>query len=274
MAAAAPPPDGSPADPGAAGVPLAELVAHLDALLNAGAGRDYGPNGLQVEGRERVARLVTGVSACEELFLRASAAGADAVLVHHGIFWKGLPLTLTGLRYRRVAALVRTGMSLIAYHLPLDRHLEIGNNALAARAFGLAEVEPFGIHEGLPVGCRGRFSPPVAAAELVARCRRIFDREPLAFLHGPDPVATLGLISGGAQNEFYQAIDGGLDAYLTGEVSEWVMNVAREARVHYLAAGHYATERLGVRALGEHLRERYGRSHGLAVEFIDVPNPV
>jgi dinuclear metal center YbgI/SA1388 family protein len=268
------PPSSSVPSPATAGVPLAELVDYLDALLDARTASDYGPNGLQVEGRGRVRRLVTGVSACEELFTRAADAGADAVLVHHGIFWRNLPLTLTGLRYRRVAALVRSGMSLIAYHLPLDRHPGLGNNALAARAFGLAEITPFALHEGLPVGCKGRFSPPVAAAELVARCRRVFAREPLAFLHGPDPVATLGLVSGGAQGEFYQAIEEGLDAYLTGEVSEWVMNVAREARVHYLAAGHYATERLGVRALGEHLAERFGPAHGLAVDFIDVPNPV
>jgi|HubBroStandDraft_3_1064219.scaffolds.fasta_scaffold00548_10 dinuclear metal center YbgI/SA1388 family protein len=266
------PADGSPA--GGSGVPLGELVSYLDALLDARAGRDYGPNGLQVEGRERIAKLVTGVSACEELFTRAAEAGADAVLVHHGIFWNGLPLSLTGLRYRRVAALVRSGLSLIAYHLPLDRHPELGNNALAARAFGLTEIAPFGLHEGQTIGFQGRFAPPISAAELVARCRRVFAHEPLAFLAGPDPVASLGLVSGGAQSEFYQAIEAGLDAYLTGEATEWVMNVARESGVHYLAAGHYATERLGVRALGDHLARRFGPGHGLEVEFIDVPNPV
>lgn len=247
-----------------------ELVAHLDQLLDAQRGRDYGPNGLQVEGRETIRKVVTGVSACEELFVRARALGADAVLVHHGLFWDGMPRVLTGFQYRRVAELVRGEINLIAYHLPLDRHAGLGNNALAAREFGLADITPFALHEGLPVGFSGRFPEPVPAAELVARCRRIFGQEPLSFLHGPDPVRTLGLVSGGAQRELYQAIAGGLDAYLTGEVSEWVMNVAREARIHYLAAGHYATERLGIRALGEHLAETFG----LAVEFVDVPNPV
>jgi dinuclear metal center YbgI/SA1388 family protein len=246
------------------------LVSYLDQLLDAARGRDYGPNGLQVEGREAVRKIVTGVSACHELFVRAREAGADAVLVHHGLFWEGMPRVLTGLQYRRVAELVRGEMSLIAYHLPLDRHPELGNNALAARAFGLTDVQPFGLHDGLPLGFQGRFREGITAAELAARCRSVYEQEPLSFLSGPDPVRTLGVISGGAQRDFYSAIDGGLDAYVTGEVSEWVMNVAREARVHYLAAGHYATERLGIRALGEHLRDRFG----IAAEFIDVPNPV
>ena len=246
------------------------LVSYLDQLLDAGNGHDYGPNGLQVEGKETIRKIVTGVSACHELFVRAREAGADAVLVHHGIFWEGMPRVLTGFQHRRVAELIRGDMSLIAYHLPLDRHPELGNNALAGRAFGLADLQPFGVHEGLPIGSRGRFAEPIPAADLVARCRQVYGQEPLAFLTGPDPMSTLGIISGGAQRELYCAIDGGLDAYITGEVSEWVMNVAREAKIHYLAAGHYATERLGIRALGEHIRDRFG----VAAEFIDVPNSV
>jgi dinuclear metal center YbgI/SA1388 family protein len=245
------------------------LVSHLDEYLDS-RGRDYGPNGLQVEGREEIRKVVTGVSACRELFVRAREAGADAVLVHHGLFWEGMPRTLTGFQYRRVAELIRGEMSLIAYHLPLDRHAEVGNNALAGRRFGLAGLEPFGLHEGLPIGFKGRFPSPIPAAELVERCRQVYGQEPLAFLSGPDPVRSLGIISGGAQRELYDAIADGLDAYITGEVSEWVMNVARETGIHYLAAGHYATERLGVRALGEHLAERFG----IEAEFIDVPNPV
>lgn len=247
-----------------------ELVRYLDRYLEAGKGGDYGPNGLQVEGRPEIHKLATGVSACEELFERAAAEGADAVLVHHGIFWRGLPSTLVGMRYRRVAALVRSGLSLIAYHLPLDRHPEVGNNALAARAFGLVDLQPFAEAEGMPVGFSGRFPEPLPAAELVARCRAIFEREPLVLGAGPDPVRTLGIVSGGAQSELWAAVEAGLDAYLTGEASEWVMNVARECGLHYLAAGHYATERLGIRALGDHVAERFG----VEVQFIDVPNPV
>ncbi|HEY2291289.1 MAG TPA: Nif3-like dinuclear metal center hexameric protein [Thermoanaerobaculia bacterium] len=244
------------------------LVSHLDQYLDS-RGKDYGPNGLQVEGREEIQKIVTGVSACQELFARAREAGADAVLVHHGLFWEGMPRTLTGFQYRRVAELIRGEMSLIAYHLPLDRHLEVGNNAMAGRQLGLRRIEPFGEHDGLPVGVKGLFPEPVSPEELVERCRRVYGQEPLAYLSGPEAISTLGVISGGGQREFYSAIAEGLDAYVTGEVTEWVMNVSRETRTHYLAAGHYATERLGVRALGEHLAERFG----IEVEFIDVPNP-
>ncbi len=261
---------GSPADDGQGGIALHALVAYLDELLEARKGADFGPNGLQVEGRERVRKVVTGVSACSELFERAHAAGADAVLVHHGLFWKGPPLPLTGIRYRRVAQLIHSGMSLIAYHLPLDRDPKLGNNALAARAFGLGELEPFAMHDGLPIGCKGKFAEPVPAGRLVELCRQVFGQEPLAFLTGRAQVETLGMVSGGGQRELYQAIDEGLDAYVTGESTEWVMNVAREAGIHFLAAGHYATERLGVRALGEHVAQRFA----VQVEFIDVPNPV
>ncbi len=249
---------------------LSDLAAYLDHYLDIDRGRDYGPNGLQVEGKEEIRKVVTGVSACHELFVRAREAGADAVMVHHGLFWDGTPRTLTGFRYRRAAELIRSEMSLLAYHLPLDRHPELGNNALACRAFGLTDLEPFGIHEGLTVGFKGRFPESIPATELTGRCRRIYGQEPLAFLSGPDPLRNLGIISGGAQREMYQAIDEGLDAYITGEVSEWVMNVAREAGIHYLAAGHYATERLGIRALGEHVAKKFG----VEAEFIDVPNPV
>ncbi|HEX9944404.1 MAG TPA: Nif3-like dinuclear metal center hexameric protein [Thermoanaerobaculia bacterium] len=250
-------------------VRLQDLVSYLDRYLDS-RGRDYGPNGLQVEGKEEIRKVVTGVSACHELFVRAREAKADAILVHHGLFWEGMPRTLTGFQYRRVAELIRGEMSLIAYHLPLDRHAEVGNNAVAGREIGLVDLEPFGLHDGLPVGFKGCFPEPVPAAELVERCRRVYCQEPLTFLEGPDPVSTLGIISGGAQSDVYTAIADGLDAFVTGEVSEWVMNVAREAGIHYLAAGHYATERLGICALGEHLRERFW----IEVEFIDVPNPV
>ena len=246
------------------------LIAYLDELLEGQKGRDYGPNGLQVEGRQEISKIVTGVSACQELFVKAREAGADAVLVHHGIFWDGMPSVLTGIQYRRVAELIRGDMSLIAYHLPLDRHPELGNNVLAAKELGLRGLEPFGDHGGLPIGFKGHFPFPVAPAELVDKCKQVYGQEPLTFLDGPDPIRTLGVISGGAQRELYTAIDENLDAYITGEVSEWVMNVAREAKIHYLACGHYATERLGIRALGENLAARFG----IEAEFIDVPNPV
>lgn len=251
------------------GVDREELVTYLDELLEAG-GEDYCPNGLQVEGRARIRRLVTGVSACRELFAAARDLRADAVLVHHGIFWKGDSPVLVGLQYRRVRELIRSELNLIAYHLPLDRHAGLGNNALAARAYGLLEVVPFSSAAGESVGFAGRFPEPVAVADLVAKTAEIFGQEPLLLGSGPDPVESLALVSGAAPRALHEAIAEGHDAFLTGEASEWVTNVAREAGVHYLAAGHYATERLGVRALGEHLAERFG----IDVEFVDVPNPV
>lgn len=245
------------------------LLAYLDQLLEPSSFSDYGPNGLQVEGRAEIRKLVTGVSACQELFVAARQVGADAVLVHHGLFWKWQSPILTGMHYRRVRELIEGEINLLAYHLPLDAHAELGNNALAAKAFGLEHLEPFVRHEGKPIGWKGRFPEPVAAIELEARCVEIFGQRPLVYRCGPNLVRSLGIVSGGAQKDFYQAIAEELDAYLTGEVSEWVMNVARESGTHYLAAGHYATERLGVRELGRHLGDRFG----ILVEFIDVPNP-
>lgn len=249
---------------------IQELVAHCDGLLDIHATRDFGPNGLQVEGRRTVRKVVTGVSSCLELFERARELNADAVLVHHGLFWDGMPRQITGVLYRRVAALIESGMHLVAYHLPLDRHAELGNNILAAKGLGLYSIEPFAKYEGAPIGFRGRYPEPIAVAELVARAEKLFGQAPLAFLGGAADVSTVGIVSGGAQSEVHQAIATGLDAYITGEASEWVMNIAREAKIHYLAAGHYATERLGIRALGDHLAQRFGLEH----EFVDVPNPV
>ena len=248
-----------------------DLVAHCDQLLDSPSCKDYGPNGLQVEGTREVRRIVTGVSACVELFEKACEVEADAVFVHHGLVWKFLAAEpLVGFRAKRLRILFESGIHLVAYHLPLDRHAELGNNALAAKALGLYAIEPFGVHEGQTVGFQGKYPVPVPAAELVARCRALFGQEPLAFLSGPDPVRSLGIISGGAQGELYQAITAGLDAYITGEAAEWVMQVAKDAGIHYLACGHYATERLGIRALGEHLASRFGLEH----EFVDLPNPV
>jgi dinuclear metal center YbgI/SA1388 family protein len=256
-----------------------DLVVWLDTYLDAHAGKDFGPNGLQVQGRGQVRKIVTGVSACLELFREAEARNADAVMVHHGIFWDWQSPRLTGMHYDRVAQLLYHGINLLAYHLPLDRHPEVGNNAVACRALGLERLEPFGDYAGLPIGFKGRYDEPVPAADFVARCREFYGREPL---HFPDPtsapengwapaeIRTVGVISGGAQKDFVQAIDAGLDAFVTGEVSEWVMNTARESRTHFLSCGHYATEVCGIRTLGQKVAERFG----VEVEFVDVPNPV
>jgi dinuclear metal center YbgI/SA1388 family protein len=246
------------------------LVAFLDEYLLADQGSDYCPNGLQVEGVPTIGRMVTGVSACQELFQRARQWQADAVLVHHGIFWEGTPRVLTGFQRRRVAELIEGGLSLIAYHLPLDRHPEVGNNAIAAQRLGLSRLRPFGEHSGLSIGFKGEFEPPIPVSELLDRCRSTFQQEPLGFLEGVEKISSLGIISGAAESSFHDAIADDLDAFVTGEASEWVMNVARETNTHFIAAGHYATERLGIMALGDHLAQKFG----IEVCFEDIPNPV
>ena len=252
------------------GIERSELVAYLDRLLDSPSFSDYGPNGLQVEGRRQVRRVVTGVSACVELFERAAEAGADAVLVHHGTLWKGLPQEVTGVRYQRIKTLIRNDLNLIAYHLPLDAHADLGNNALAARALGCEQLEPFAEFEGRKIGFCGPLAEPIDPDELLDRCTDVFGAQPSAFLSGGDAIETIGIVSGGGSRALYEAIDLGLDAFVTGEPTEWVMNVAKEAGIHFVAAGHYHTEVLGIRALGEHLADHFG----IAVEFVDIPNPV
>ena len=250
---------------------LSELVDYLDRFLGAADYEDYGPNGLQVEGRRTVTRLVTGVSACGALFERAIETGADAVVVHHGLFWNNLSRRLTGVQYRRVSQLVHAGTSLIAYHLPLDAHPKIGNNALAAEALQLQNLGPFGEARGRMIGVRGSLPEALSAQDLGVLCETVFGQAP-QILGNDDShdLRSVAIVSGGAQEQLYQAISAGVDVFLTGEASEWVTNLAREAGICYVAAGHHATERLGVRALGAHLADRFG----IRADFIDVPNPV
>jgi dinuclear metal center YbgI/SA1388 family protein len=210
--------------------------------------------------------VATGVSANLELLERARDTGARLVLVHHGLFWAGAPLALTRPLALRLRTLLEAGMGLAAYHLPLDAHPEIGNNALIADGLGCDGREPFG-----EVGVAARFSGDgVPASELFERVRTLTEREPLVFDAGPERVRTIGIVSGGAAGALDDAVAAGLDAFLTGEPKEQVMGTAREAGVHFIGAGHYATETFGIRRLGELAAERFGLRH----EFIDVPNPV
>jgi dinuclear metal center YbgI/SA1388 family protein len=244
--------------------PINDLIGHLDALLNPTAFDDYGPNGLQVPGNDEIGTVVTGVSASVELFERAAEQGADLVLVHHGLFWGAIGPVDAQLR-RRLKLLFDHDMALAAYHLPLDAHLEVGNNALLAAAHGATDPEPF-----VGIGVRARL-PGISPEDLHARVREATGgREPLAFLAGPDPVQTIGIVSGGAAKHLDDAIAAGLDAFVTGEPREPAMNDAREAGIHFLAAGHYATETFGVRALGDRLAAQYGIRH----IFADIPNPI
>ncbi len=248
-----------------------EIVSFLDELLDPGGFDDYGPNGLQVPGRAEVGRVMTGVSASLELFERADAADAGLVVVHHGIFWDKAPRALSPAAAARLRVLLAAEINLVAYHLPLDAHPEVGNNALLADGLGAMAHEPFAEHGGRAVGVAARFGEDgVEAGELFARVAEVTGRAPLVFDDGPDRVRSLGIVSGGAAGDLETAIAAGLDGFLTGEPSEPAMTTAREAGVHFIAAGHYATETFGVRCLGELLAERFGVAH----EFIDVPNPV
>ncbi len=250
---------------------LAEIVDELDHLLQPERFEDYCPNGLQVPGREEVTTVATGVSAHLELFERAREEGAELVVAHHGIFWGSGPGPIDTALARRLKALFAADMSLLTYHLPLDAHPEVGNNALIARGLGAQELAPFAPYRGQPIGCLAQFpGEGLPAPELLARVRELTAREPLAFECGPPTVRRLGIVSGAGADHLADAVAAGADAFLTGEPTERVMAQAREAGVHFIAAGHYATETLGVRRLGERLAERFGVRH----VFLDVPNPV
>ncbi|MEW6729285.1 MAG: Nif3-like dinuclear metal center hexameric protein [Pseudomonadota bacterium] len=246
-----------------------DLLAYCDGLLNIGAFADYAPNGLQVEGRTDIGRIVSGVTASQALLDAAVEFKADAVLVHHGYFWKGEDARITGMKRRRLATLLRHEINLIAYHLPLDGHPELGNNAQWARALGLGELQGFIGKPGAEIGVRGTFAEPVAGEVLAQRLEALLGRPVLHVAGKPGPIRTVGLCSGGAQGYIGEAAALGLDAYLTGEVSEHTVHVAREMGLHFYACGHHATERFGARALGEHLAERFGLTH----RFVDIDNP-
>jgi dinuclear metal center YbgI/SA1388 family protein len=246
-----------------------EILAYLDHYLAAGEFHDYGPQGLQVEGAPEVDTVVTGVSACAELFERAADLGAQLVLVHHGILWDRDSRVVRGALRRRLCLLLEHEMTLAAYHLCLDCHPELGNNILAARGLELRAIEPFGRCQNSTLGYRGTL-PPTPVEALIERIDRFYGSDSLVFPSGPALVTSVGIISGGAQRELEQAIEAGLDMFVTGEAGEFVMHMAREAGIHFVASGHYNTERIGIRALGEHLANRFD----VDVHFVDLPNPV
>lgn len=248
-------------------VDIHELLAYCERLLEPETYRDYAPNGLQVEGRGEIRRLITGVTACQNLLDAAVDANADAVLVHHGYFWKNEPEVITGMKRRRIATLLAHDINLIGYHLPLDGHDEIGNNVWLARTLGMNVTGRFG-HQQLAVS--GRLEQPATGGELAARVAESLGREPLVVGPTDRPIRRIGLCTGGAQDMLGEAIELGLDAFISGEISERTTHMARESDVTYIAAGHHATETGGVRLLGERIATEFGIEH----RFIDIPNPV
>lgn len=250
-------------------VQLSTLVDDCEAMLAAEAIPDFCPNGLQVAGRGEVRRLVSGVTASAALLDAALAAGADAVLVHHGYFWKGEEPRVIGMKAARLRRLLANDVSLIAYHLPLDVHPELGNNACLGRVLGVPEPAAESAMGTPGLLWHGTLAAPVAPQALAARVDAALGRWPLMVGEGPGEIRRIAWCSGAAQKLLPAAAALGVDAYLSGEISEQSTHEARELGIHYLAAGHHATERGGVRALGERLAVRFGIAH----RFIDVDNP-
>lgn len=243
------------------------LDAYLADYLRVQDFRDYCPNGLQVEGRAGVTRIVTGVTASAALLEAAVAARADAVIVHHGYFWRGEDGRITGMRRRRIGMLIAQDLNLFAYHLPLDAHPEVGNNATLARQLGLEIDTRFGEQD---IAALGSISAGATAGSLVQTITGKLGRAPLLIGDAARPLRRVAWCTGGAQGMFEQAIALGADAYVSGEISEQTVHLARESGVAYIAAGHHATERYGVQALGDHLAQRFGLEH----RFIEIDNPV
>ncbi len=246
---------------------LIELSDYIGSELAVGRFRDYCPNGIQVEGRSQVKRLATGVTASYAVLEAAAEWGADAILVHHGYFWRNEDAVITGIKKRRIAYLLQKEISLLAYHLPLDAHPLWGNNAQLASRLGLVETGRFGEQD---VACHGSLVKPVSLAEFVRQIGERLQFEPLVAGQKQGNVSRIAWCSGAAQGYFEQAIALGVDVFLSGEISENTVHIARESGVAYIAAGHHATERYGVQALGHHLAERFGLEH----RFFDEKVPV
>ena len=246
-----------------------ELQNYLEGMLRVSDISDYCPNGLQVEGTSKIEKIVTGVTASQALVDAAIQANADALIVHHGYFWKGESQAVTGMKKRRLSALLSSNVNLFAYHLPLDVHPELGNNRQLASLLGIQNVSAVNGIKPIGVVMQGNFEKPIEATELQGNLRNLLGRDVL--LEGPvsKSISTVAWCTGGGQGFIEQAVERGVDAFITGEVSEQTVHTAREMGITFFAAGHHATERYGVKALGEHIAQQFD----VTVEFIDIDNP-
>lgn len=250
-------------------IALTTLVEEAERYLNAARIGDYCPNGLQVEGRPQVRRIVSGVTASQALVDAAVDAEADVLLVHHGYFWKGENPCITGMKQRRLKTLLSHDISLLAYHLPLDLHPEVGNNVQLARQLEITVEGPLAADDPRSVGLIGSLAEAMSPRDFARRVQEVLGREPL-LIEGPELVRRVGWCTGGGQGYIDQAIAAGVDLYLSGEASEQTFHSARENGISFIAAGHHATERYGVQALGDYLARRFAIEH----LFIDCPNPI
>jgi len=246
---------------------LHELDNYIASVLEAGRFRDYCPNGLQVEGRAEIRRIASAVTASQHVLDAAAAWGADAILVHHGYFWRNEDASITGIKKRRIAHLLQHDISLLAYHLPLDAHGELGNNAQLGKLLGFFERGRFGEQD---IACHGELAPAQTLDELARRIEERLERTPLVIGDASRRISRIAWCSGAAQGHFEAAIALGAEAFLTGEISEQNVHVAEETGVAFIAAGHHATERYGIRALGGHVAERFNLEH----RFFDQDVPV
>ncbi len=245
------------------------LLQEIEQFLNVNAISDYCPNGLQVEGKAQIKRIVSGVTASQALIDAAIELQADAILVHHGYFWKGEDQRIVGMKQRRIKALLTHDINLLAYHLPLDVHPEVGNNVQLAQRLGLTVTGSLEPGNPRSVGLIGTLDTPLSAKDFAARIESVLSRAPLVF-DQHKPIQSVAWCTGGAQGYIEQAIAAGVDAYLTGEVSERTFHEAQENGISFFAAGHHATERYGVQALGEWLVKRFGIEH----HYVECDNPV
>lgn len=248
-----------------------QLTHFLNETLKPHEFQDYGPNGLQIEGKEEISRIAFSVSATQESINESIKNSADALIVHHGLFWSFHGVrTLTGPFAKRVLPITRHHINLYGYHLPLDAHPEIGNAASLANLIGLSIDGPFGDYKGSPTGIKGHFSQPLMVSELKAKCEKILEHN--VILSSPNlkaKISNMGIITGGANGGWFDAFQEGLDSYLTGEISEHDWHDAKEAGVHMLAGGHNATEKFGIQSLMRKVKNKFN----VECIFIDSLNP-
>ena len=246
---------------------LKQLESYFDLLLNVSHFSDYCPNGLQVEGRSEIKKIVSGVTASFELLQAALDEKADAILVHHGYFWRGENECLIGTKRRRIALLLANNISLFAYHLPLDAHPELGNNIQLGNRLGFVETGRFG---GQNIAAYGKLPQAITLRELGANIERVLSRRPLIIGDEAKLIRHVAWCTGAAQDCFDDATRLGVDVFISGEISERIVHAARESGVAFVSAGHHATERYGIQELGEHVAKKFGITH----KFIDIDNPV
>ena len=249
---------------------LTKLEMYTNTLLNIARISDYAPNGVQVRGRQEIGKIITGVSACVDLFTAAIDQQADLILVHHGMFWEKESQVVEGKLKKRLKLLLERDITLMAYHLPLDCHPQLGNNIQILNRLGLEVNQPFGLHRNTHLSFIGRSQEPLSIKTFRQQLQALFGGEPLVLGFGPKQINQIAICSGAAPELIHEAKQYGVDLFLTGEAAEHVYHFAKEEEIHFVAAGHHRTEMIGIQALGDHLAKHFGIQH----QFINIENPI